>query len=245
MNRLQKQLDMIKTREETKTRTLHAVLQHKRKRHLIPQMTMAVMVGCLLLFLIRPWNTSSPSSSKAVSYVTLDINPSMEFTLNEENRILDIKAYNEDAKKILSLVDIKGMEIQNAWNQLWALDQWNSYIEKGILEVGIYSSDDAIAISLEKELNTYLQSTLSDGHYHCSHIDDTVFEEAKEHHTSMGKYRVIQEILSYTDRYTIDELSDKSMRALYDILATFDASAVPKECMKQKEDGQNKHHHQE
>ncbi|WP_324825765.1 anti-sigma factor domain-containing protein [Sinanaerobacter sp. ZZT-01] len=44
------------------------------------------------------------------SYVSLDVNPSIEYTLNRFDRILDVKAMNDDGQDILEEMNFKNME---------------------------------------------------------------------------------------------------------------------------------------
>lgn len=44
------------------------------------------------------------------SYVSLDVNPSIEYTLNRFDRILDVKAMNDDGQDILGEMNFKNME---------------------------------------------------------------------------------------------------------------------------------------
>ena len=42
------------------------------------------------------------NTALACSYVSLDINPSIEYTLNRQDRVLDVTAVNEDAEEIVA-----------------------------------------------------------------------------------------------------------------------------------------------
>lgn len=49
------------------------------------------------------------------SYVNLDVNPSIKFTLNRFNRVIDVEAVNDDGQKILDRVyDLRNMTIEDA-----------------------------------------------------------------------------------------------------------------------------------
>lgn len=85
-----------------------------------------------------------------------------------------------------------------------------------------------------------MQSKLSTSQYHCSHIDEETHTAAHNSHTSIGKYRVIEEILSYDNNYSLEGLSNKSMKELYKILSLYDANNIPESC--QKSTNENGHH---
>ena len=53
----------------------------------------------------------------ACSYISLDINPSMELVLNRKNRVIDVSACDEDADTVVGLLkerNIKNMELEEA-----------------------------------------------------------------------------------------------------------------------------------
>lgn len=98
-------------------------------------------------------------------YVSLDVNPSVEYSVNRFDRILDVKAVNDDGKAILSELDLKNMTIQNGMKE--TLDQ---LIADGYLKddpdsgVVITTSNDnmkeaeQLATELKQEVKTYLDT---------------------------------------------------------------------------------------
>jgi len=73
------------------------------------------------------------------SYVSLDVNPSIEYTLNRFDRVLDVKAVNDDGQDILKEMNFKNMEnhnIEKAIAQTIKEISKNGYFD-GIEEGGI------------------------------------------------------------------------------------------------------------
>lgn len=239
MNRLKQQLDMVKASPSTKEKTMAYVIAKRKKSRMPAYAVSALALCCFILLLLQPWSTSSAVQS----YVTLDINPSMEFTLNEQDKIVAVTTFNQEAKTLLEGQDLQGMKVEEAFTYLWQKPEWIPYLSNGIVEVSVYSEDRSVSLRLEKELNAYLSTSLEEGSYHCSHVGDDIYEQAQDHHASMGKYRVIEEIRSYTQVYSEEELLNKSMKELYQILEPYDASALPSGCDMQKENGHGHHDH--
>ena len=52
------------------------------------------------------------------STVSLDVNPSVEITVNEKERVLAVDAKNEDGKNIIGDMDFKGSDLDVALNAL-------------------------------------------------------------------------------------------------------------------------------
>ncbi len=72
----------------------------------------ASIAACLMLFATPAWAYLTP-----YSYVSLDINPSFEFSINRFDRVLQVKAINDDGQRIAEQIDVsqlKNMEIKEA-----------------------------------------------------------------------------------------------------------------------------------
>ena len=85
------EFDGIHASDEIKQKTLHNVMkQRSRKKRTGMTAALTLCVTCLLVVLFQPWRlmeaspAPAPAPTLAVySYVTLDINPSMEWKLDE------------------------------------------------------------------------------------------------------------------------------------------------------------------
>lgn len=56
----------------------------------------SVLALCLVLFF------NSPAEEKAMAYVAVDINPSLEMTVDSELHVMKLEAYNDDGRRVLS-----------------------------------------------------------------------------------------------------------------------------------------------
>lgn len=66
-------------------------------------------VACAALFgLIWFAGFGGSQGSLVAAYVTLDINPSLEFGINEEEEVIEASGLNEDGRKLLEGLDFKG-----------------------------------------------------------------------------------------------------------------------------------------
>ena len=57
-------------------------------------------------------------ANKVVSTVALDVNPGIEITVNAKEKVLDVKAMNDDAKKVIGDMNFKGSDLDVAVNAL-------------------------------------------------------------------------------------------------------------------------------
>ena len=61
-----------------------------------------------VLFAVPAWAYYTP-----YSYVSLDINPSIEYSINRFDRVLDVKAVNDDGGEILKQINLNGLKNKN------------------------------------------------------------------------------------------------------------------------------------
>ncbi|HVI42480.1 MAG TPA: anti-sigma factor domain-containing protein, partial [Anaerovoracaceae bacterium] len=66
----------------------------------------ASMVAALAVCTVGAFAYYTPTD-----YVSLDVNPSVEYSVNVFDRILDVKAVNDDGEEILSSLDLNNMTI--------------------------------------------------------------------------------------------------------------------------------------
>lgn len=189
--------------------------QHRRRKQRQIGGCLILAISCLLL-IIQPWKqlTSAPVTS-AFRYVSLDINPSMEWKLDAKNTIVSIRTYNTEGEQLISDMQLEGKQLKDALAVLLADASFHDYLNSGILEVSVYASDTDASLQLEDEINRYLRQELSQTQYHCSHLDEETHHEAQSHHMSGGKYRVIEEIIKQYPSLSLEDLRHKSMKELY------------------------------
>lgn len=89
-----------------------------------------------------------------MSYVSIDINPSIEMSVNAFGKVIDYKAYNNDGIKILNEISIRGKTVKKAVS---------SIVSKSILEGYITSTKDTpilidVAMNNDKEAEKLLNN---------------------------------------------------------------------------------------
>lgn len=140
-------------------------------------------------------------------YVSLDVNPSVEYSINMFNRILDVKAVNDDGEEILSSLDLNNMTIETAVKA--TLDK---LIVDGYLAddpnggVVITTSNDELgeaeqlAAELEQEIQTYLDS--QDGivaKVEAEAVGLERVQEARELGVTPGKLNLVEKLETSTN----------------------------------------------
>jgi hypothetical protein len=113
-------------------------------------MKTVILIAAVLVVLlsIGSWAYASP-----YTFVSLDVNPSIEFTLNRFNRVINVKAINDDGSEIL--VSLKNDIMNNSIDDAVA-----ETVEK-IKENGYFDNADFI-FTLNQEENDTENDTEND-----------------------------------------------------------------------------------
>lgn len=108
----------------------------------------------LLIFVaLLGWNLYQTPT--AVAMLSVDINPSLQFTLDAQGHLLKFNTQNEDAKRMLSRVDLTGKPIDEVLEQIVteAFDQKYLNSEQRWVMVGYSPINDKTLDQIPKELN--------------------------------------------------------------------------------------------
>lgn len=151
----------------------------------------------------------------AAAYVSIDINPSVELTLNRMNRVISTYAFNDDGEQILHEVDLSGRKYDEAVRQLVAAMDARGYMQSDVLvSVTVQTSNSDQEESLAKLLLQSIQSALDTAEIEVAAVSQQVWENAHGCHMSPAKYLAIQELLAVDDTATLEHYNDSSIRQI-------------------------------
>lgn len=158
----------------------------------------AAAAACVFLS-VGSWAYASP-----YSYVSMDVNPSIEFTVNRFDRVLKVHAVNEDGQDILDSISIsklKNKSITDALiksvDEITEAGYFDSNIEGGIV-IATSSKDTNKADQLAKELlQTVEQRTLENQdevNVEAFSVAKESVEEAKALGVTPGKLNLVEKL---------------------------------------------------
>ncbi|MBQ9714517.1 MAG: hypothetical protein IJV83_04260 [Clostridia bacterium] len=153
--------------------------------------------------------------------VYIDVNPSVALEVNLFGRVNGVEYVNEDASEALSGIKLKGKSVEDALEKVI-----NAYAEAGYFEeeaelfISAISKNSKKTDKLLKKLAKRAEKVKGDKKYNVNTAKLTKEEKesAKEQGISAGKYKLIKEIMAADSTYTVDDLKDKAMKELKDIL---------------------------
>ena len=143
-------------------------------------------------------------SRDAFAVVGIDVNPSVEISIDKNEKVIKAEAINTDGKEILDGMNLKGSDVKVACNALLG-----SMLAKGYLTdvsnsvlVTVRSEDPARGKEIEKQLtddlNTFFENSAIAGAIlgDCIEDDEELEEFAELHGISLGKAWLIRIISS-------------------------------------------------
>ncbi|MDR0978550.1 MAG: PepSY domain-containing protein [Lachnospiraceae bacterium] len=165
-------------------------------------------------------------TSGNVSTVTLDVNPSIEIKVNEQEKVVEVNALNEDAKKVLDGMKLKDTDLNVTVNALIGSLLKNGYINEitNSILVTVENEDIAKADTLRKKLTEEINTFLGSDIIHGSIVSQTIVENseikdmAANYTISEGKANLIKSIVkqnSLLNEVDLAKLSITELNLLY------------------------------
>ncbi|MDD4584012.1 MAG: hypothetical protein PHR60_07520 [Eubacteriales bacterium] len=180
----------------------------------------ASLVATIAIFTIGAYAYFTPTD-----YVTLDVNPSIEYAVNMFDRVIEVKAVNDDAKEIIEEIDLEKMTIQEAVettiSQLIALGYLSDDEDGGII-ITTYNSRFDKAGKLAKELKQEIQSYIEEQENIIAEVEVEAVgkarvEEAKALGVTPGKLNLVEKLQASgeePDAYVLEEWLDKPVKEI-------------------------------
>lgn len=103
--------------------------------------------------------------SEATSYVTLDINPSIELTLDQENKVISVYGANEDGQVLLYNEEgILNVDVETAVEKITTLAVELGYLDENntVVETSVSSTKEDLANDILSKVNAKVTVTAGD-----------------------------------------------------------------------------------
>ncbi|WWR16381.1 hypothetical protein V1224_02690 [Lachnospiraceae bacterium JLR.KK008] len=220
MNRLRDSMKDIRASEELKQSTLlylNGQRNRENKKRIFRKqyVVMRYAVAVMCFFLLAGAGGYS-MYGRAISYISIDVNPSIELGINRLGRVVSVKGYNEDGQDILQHVSLKYISYMQAIDRLLEDESYGAYLTEDSQLVFTVISDrsDEImeAINADRHVEGYRVLTYSS--------DLSCMEQAHAHEMSFGKYRAYQELAAYDAEVTVEDCHGMTMGEIQERIET-------------------------
>ena len=188
------------------------VYMESKKRNKLPYLVTACT---LVLFLLVGFGVYN-NNFKVASKIGIDVNPSIELKINKKDKVIDVVANNDDGNKILNGMDLKGSDMNVAINALIGSMVKNGYIDElaNSILISVEGNSAEENEKLRQEIVNELNASLVNNNF--SIVSQTVTNEteleniAKQYNISLGKAKLIKDIIANNNLLTYDQLANLS-----------------------------------
>ncbi len=189
-----------------------------QKRHTSRMLrSIGALVACLIIFcggmLLGIFLPSSPTGDPlpAETVIYMDVNPSIELSLDANGRVVGCTAGNSDAEEILSQLELVGAERDKALTQILGTLYLNGYIneENNAVLISIDGTEGSDSSDLLGEVTERINAIFERAPISCSIIaqsinkSDSLSELASEYGISVGRMQLIEKLIAGMD--SLDE----------------------------------------
>ena len=180
------------------------------------------LAGCAAALVLVLGSTFMLRDPEIFAIVDLDVNPSIELSVDKKARVVSADAVNEEGRDILEGMDMKGSDITVACNAVVGAMLTKGYLtntDNSILVSVRSNQEDAgrtMEKDLSKQLNTYLDQSQITGAVMGQYVqeDEELDAFAEQNGISEGKAWLIRNLMKADERLTKESLLKLSTQDL-------------------------------
>lgn len=162
------------------------------------------------------------ASQGIAATISLDVNPSIEITVNQKEKVLSVIPRNEEAKKVIGDMDFKGSGLDITVNALVGSMLRNGYINEAAnsILVSVDGSDPVKGIQLQEKLAEEIDVLLQTDTFRGAVLSQTISHDAQiqslaeRYGITEGKAQLIQQLAVDSGLYQFEDLVPLSINEL-------------------------------
>lgn len=224
-NKIQQAFDNILADPQLKESTKQ-FLYTKRRRKARKKTGLILALVCMgLSFTAAIWGYTWFQTP--VSYVSIDVNPSMELALNSLDRVVSAYPCNNEGAEILNGLSLKWKKYTDAIKTIMGSSAMNTYLTADPELVFTVASDK----NREDILETGAADTSRQMGHVCHSVCTDIETAALAHDSglSLGKYNAYLLLIQYDDTITVDQCRNMTMSEIHELIWEYQQEKAPKE----------------
>ena len=151
------------------------------------------------------------------AHVYLDVNPSVELSVNTENKVASCTAINEDAEKILEGLNLENVDMNTALNAIIGAMYMGGYLsnDSNSILVSGEGKDDARTDAVLTDVSDKISKVFEGSALECEIVaqkivvDENLSKRAEENGVSVGKMHFVDKMVE-----EFDEINEESAKNL-------------------------------
>lgn len=202
---LMAELDLNEKPEPSMREKISDGEQDRYKKAVVRSRTFRTLISCAAAFIVLVGGVTvwRNMNQKVLAVVDIDVNPSIELSINGKEKVVDATAVNEDGKAILDDMDLKGSDVKTACNAIVGSMLTKGYLndKSNSILLSVSSGDQAKGRAIETELsdgiNSYIGNSSITPAVLGQYVEDSddLKEFAADNGISTGKAQLIRNLL--------------------------------------------------
>lgn len=223
-----KALDGVKAEDALKKRTADYILNvnadlisidaHTKNKVKPLYIKKFVAAACAVLILCAVPVGAYAVYQTPTSYVSIDINPSVELGINPFGKVISVTAYNDDGQSVIEGLSLLNTSVGEAVNLLVTAASANGFIKDDgstFIAVTVETNNENKAEKLKADAENGAKTAIaSEENTATIETDDMALDfrdEAIEHGITPGKLNLIKKLQALDDEVTIEECENASV----------------------------------
>lgn len=156
-----------------------------------------------------------------VAYVSMDINPSVELSVNTFDKVISVEAYNEDGKKVLEGTNLINSDVKKAINAVISNAIADGYIKEdgsSGIEITTSSNKDKISNELDESAKEAASETLDNNNLKATVETEKVAlerrDEARKLGITPGKLNLIEKLQELDPTIKVEDYKSSSVKEI-------------------------------
>lgn len=189
---------------------------HTRSIFMMRRRVIASFIAACFCMIALAGGTYTYQNGRVDSVIGIDVNPSVELSVNQRNKVLSAKALNEDARNVMEQMDLKGVDLNVAVNAVIGAMVTNGYLTDADNAILVTVSNDSVkkAKNLRSTVVSDIKSALKEQQLEAVVYDQQVIEEdqvksfALDYGISYGKAYFLKELMDQNSTLTLDDIKN-------------------------------------
>lgn len=227
-DRMREAFAQVRAEDALKNRTLAYLARETGgwraapRRRPRPLLTAAACAACLLMTLGSFWLYFTPAA-----YISVDVNPSLELTVNRFDRVIAVEGRNDDGTALAASLDLRFLDYTAALEQVLDSDTIADLLAQNEpLSITVAGDDEARTA----EMLSQVSACASDrGTAYCHAADLQTAKAAHDQGLSCGKYQMLLALQALDPTVTAEDVRDRTMEQLRSWLAQLEGSPAPQQ----------------
>ncbi len=161
-----------------------------------------------------------PDKTSVNSYVTVDINPSVELIIDKKDLVVESRPLNLDGVLVLEEKDVKGLNVNEAITSIIETANKLGYLTNdGEVNIQAINDNQKVEDAIINKIKNHFQDKIN---VKVNEITDEIRKEAKENDISAGRMKLIKNVIEKNPEITVKEAKKLSVKELNDLLRSND-----------------------